>query len=423
MVKILINSILRRKRTFILTILLNIISVMLIAITIYIYSDNNYCMSKADKVLANGIKGTGLYVINTTMNEPDFDLKVEEFKKKVANIHGVEGVADFDSAGGILTGVPKLREVQDKYISQELMKDIRKDSVYGIVTAGNPLPICNAPLQSGEYKESEDKYVVYLYLGNNLSEIPVGTEYHFSGAIGTDHELNVTYIVQGVFEKGAVFIDQRLLSQTYDLLSEECAYNLDNMVIAQTYPSRSNWFFYTVNGESSVEVVNDEIGKLAKETGWPMITASASEIMRGRQEKTMEVSKMVIDLLIIVVLSNIIILSCLSVSSILGNKSEYGILQANGYGSYQLSLIIVIENTIKFVIATVLGCFVAKKVISLYAFWDIGTMEYVFNDIFMNYVLWKVLLIMVVLIVISSVIPVIVINRLKPVDLIGGNET
>ena len=109
-------------------------------------------MSKADKVLANGIKGTGLYVINTTMNEPDFDLKVEEFKKKVANIHGVEGVADFDSAGGILTGVPKLREVQDKYISQELVKDIPRDSVYGIVVAGNALPICNAPLQSGEYK-------------------------------------------------------------------------------------------------------------------------------------------------------------------------------------------------------------------------------------------------------------------------------
>ena len=271
--------------------------------------------------------------------------------------------------------------------------------------------------------ESEDKYVTYLYLGNNLSEIPVGTEYHFSGAIGTDHELNVTYIVQGVFEKGAVFIDPRLLSQTYDLLSEECAYNLDNMVIAQSDSSRSNWFFYTVNDESSVEVVNDEIGELAKETGWPVITASASEIMRGRQEKTMEVSRMVIDLLIIVVLSNIIILSCLSVSSILGNKSEYGILQANGYGSYQLSLIIVIENAVKFAIATVLGCFMAKKVISLYAFWDIETMEYVFNDIFMNYVLWKVLLIMAVLIVVSSVVPVIVINRLKPVELIGGNET
>lgn len=421
--KILINTILRRKRTFILTILLNIISVMLIAITLYIYSDNNYCISKADKVLANGIKGTGVYVINTTMDEQDFDLKAEEFKNKVAEIRGVEGVADFKSAGEILTGVPKLREVQDKYINQELVKDMKRDSVYGIITSGNPLSICNAPLQKGEFKESNDKYVVYLYLGNNLSEIPVGTEYHFSAGIGTDHELNVTYIVQGVFEKGAVFIDSRLLTETYDLLSEECAYNLDNMVLAQSSSSMINHFFYTVNGESSVEKVNDEIGELAKETGWPMITASAAEILRRRQEKTMEVSRMVIDLLIIVVFANIIILTCLSVSSILGNKSEYGILQANGYSSLKLSMIIVIENAIKFIIATYLGCFAAKIVISLYGFWDSKSMEYLFNDIFINYVLWKVLIIMAALIVISSVIPVMVIKRMKPVNLIGGNET
>lgn len=112
---------------------------------------------------------------------------------------------------------------------------------------------------------------------------------------------------------------------------------------------------------------------------------------------------------------------CMQVLLILNNLSEYGILCANGYRIKDISYMLLIENFIKTAIAYFVSVYLSSKII-LYSFSTYADVQYVFNDIFYNYVIIKVGVISVLIAIVSSIIPIFVLRKYKVVNLIGGNN-
>jgi ABC-type antimicrobial peptide transport system permease subunit len=107
-----------------------------------------------------------------------------------------------------------------------------------------------------------------------------------------------------------------------------------------------------------------------------------------------------------------------SIIQIILKKQEYGILYANGVSKWDGIRLIAIKNVIlqgvAFLLATL---YVAKKIGKETIYYAPQQLS-----IFYQFTIWKTLLVVLLLSLISTVIPALVLNRLKLVKLLGGNE-
>lgn len=107
-----------------------------------------------------------------------------------------------------------------------------------------------------------------------------------------------------------------------------------------------------------------------------------------------------------------------SIIHIVLEKQEYGVLFANGVSRRDSAKLMALDNGVCLLVAFFVATGVAVKKVTGQIFFD--TREY-FN-IFSRMVIWRELLIVMLLIVISTVIPVVILNRIKTAELLGGNE-
>lgn len=418
MFTLLFDSIIRRMRSFFFSICLCIVSIVLFAFAVYIYEDSIYCVENADKILREGINGTG--VIGIINFSSDINENIRRFRNEVYELEEVNAIGTSIQPGYMYLDLDEISDIQSEYMD---MKDNESHSVMGIGVENTAMDLCDLQLESGEfvYDKTQEKNCIYLYLGNNLKEIPVGTEYTVE--VGTGETLEtLRFIVKGVLKKGARFINGNLFMGNGDFLSESCYTNLDSMVLALENDSNINFWMYSIKEGADFNIVEAKINEIADKYGIQIYYGRASNITNERIAATKELNSAIIKLLGIVLLVSIVIMVCVQITVIFNNASEYGILYANGYSMRQLCVMQVIENALKMAISLIAAIFIAKKLL-LFSFFGMSDLTSVFYDIYYNYVINKMIAVSILIVIFASIVPVIVLRRYKPIELIGGNDT
>lgn len=414
MLSILVNSILRRKKSVFYTILLCIISVILIYFAVYVYKDNIYCQETIDQLLAGGISQTGLM----NCENPGFDEEYEIFMKEVFQLDEIEGVGAIQMPTIGYWGLYDILDIQLNYFTPipTFQKYIDNGCIYCANVENTHIKSLNLELESGELISdiNQPRNVFYLYLGHNLRNIPIGTEYDIGD--------NTKLVVKGVLKEGSRLLNRDVLKSDTGFYSEYCYYSLDNYVVVVTTRSNSGlWYFQYKDGVEFQEA-KEQIEILAEKHGYNYVFGNGKKIIEEKINATRELNKTILDLLVIALIVCISIMACMQVMMIINNLSEYGILCANGYNIGTICRILILENTLKMVVAYLAGTWISSKLIS-YAFVRIDMIQPVFHEIFWGSSIYLVALCSVGIIIISSIVPVVMMSRYKVVDLIGGNDT
>lgn len=413
MFTLLFDSIIRRMKSFCFSICLCIVSIVLFAFAIYIYEDSIYCVNNADKILCEGIDGTGVIGI---VNYLDLNEEIRRFRNEVYELEEVNAIGTSLQPGYLYWGLDEISDIQSEYID---MEDNESQSVMGIFVENTALRLCDLQMENGEIVDDKtpEENCTYLYLGNNLKDIPVGTEYTVE--VGTE---TLRFVVKGILKKGAKFISGNLFMKTGDFLAESCYTNLDSMVLASGNDSNINLWMYSINEGTDFDIVETKINDIADKYGVRIYYGRASDITNERMKATKELNNAIIKLLGIVLLVSIVIMVCVQITAIFNNASEYGILYANGYSMRQLCAMQFFENVIKMTVSLIAAIFIAKKLL-LFSFARMSDLTTVFYDIYYNYVIAKMIAVSILIVVLASIIPVIVLGKYKPIELIGGNDT
>ncbi len=416
MLIILFDSIIRRIKSVLWTIVLCAISIVLIYFAVYIYKDNVYCKENADKLLSGGINNTGLLsCINGLEND-----SLDTFRNELYGLEEIEGIGATQMPGPGYFGLEDIYKIQSKYMA-DLYDNGSKDWMYCTNIENTFINALNIELESGEFVSdiNQPDNVTYIYLGYNLRDIPVGTEYNISTRNG---EISIKLIVKGVLKKDSRMINGDMFSNTDGFYSETCFTQLDNVVVAVLNHSSSDLWLFQYNENTDFETSKKKIEEVAEKYGIDVMVGNLSNIVEEKENTTKELNRTIIDLLVIAMIVSISIMICMQIMLIINNLSEYGILCANGFSIKDICIMLVLENIIKIAIAFIVGTFASWKLI-LFSFAGIEEMMPVFNDIFFEYSILHVGLCSLGIILISSVIPVIMMSRYKVVDLIGGNNT
>ena len=415
MIRLLFDSIIRRMKSFFFTVFLCVISLVLFALALYIYEDSKYCVENADKILNGGINKTGvLSLVNF------IEIGEENIVKFRHEVYGLEEITTIGTAmqpGYIYSMLGELSQIQSKFIP---MINNDSESVEGIIIDNTLIDLCDIKLESGEwiYDEEQDSLCTYLYLGHNLKEVSVGTQYDITLKNG----LEIRLIVKGILEKGARFINPDIFSGNDDLLSDTCYTTMDNLVLAVDNTILNNYWLYGINDSTDFYDTELKIESIADKYGINLYYGKASGIIKERQIATQKENDMIIKLLVVITIVCLIIMICMQVTSILNNLSEYGILYANGYGIRKLCGMLIWENVIKMGVALIISLIIAKKLI-IRSFFGMSTMLEVYNDIYNNTVIYQMMGICVLIVILASIVPVFVLSTYKPIELIGGNDT
>lgn len=418
MFTLLFDSIIRRMKSFCFSICLCIVSIVLFAFAVYIYEDSIYCVNNADKILREGIDGIG--VIGIANFSSDLNEEIRRFRNEVYELEEVNAIGTSTQPGYMYLELDELSNIQSEYID---MEDNESQSVMGIFVENTALNLCDLQIESGEiiYDKAPEENYTYLYLGNDLKDIPVGTEYTVE--IGTGENLKtLRFVVKGILKKGARFINGNLFVENGDFLAESCYTNLDSLVLASENDSNMNFWMYGINEDTDFDIVEAKINDIADKYGVQIYYGRASDITNERIKATKELNNAIIKLLGIVLLVSIVIMICVQITAIFNNASEYGILYANGYSMRQLCAMQFLENVIKMTVSLIAAIFIAKKLL-LFSFSGMSDLTTVFYDIYYNYVIAKMIAVSILIVVLASIIPVIVLGKYKPIELIGGNDT
>lgn len=412
LIRLVFDSISRRMKSFWFTIILCTISLILFAFAVYIYEESQYCEKNSEKILSSGINGTGnLVLINTK-----FDEITRDFRKEVYDLKEVTAIGVAAEPNYIFFGLKELSQIQSKFIDLEN----GTESPFGILMENTAVELCRMKLEQGEfiYDKNQDEYLTYLYLGYNLKEIPIGTEYN----VMLGKQINLKFIVKGILAKDTRIIDSTVFYGTDAFLTDICYTTMDNLILAICNNSMQSDWLYSIQKDADFESVENKIIDIADKYDLKVYYGRGKDIFDSRKLATKDLNDTILQLFGLITIVCVIVMICMQITVILNNLSEYGILYANGYGISHLCFMQIIENVIKSIFAFIVAEVIARRLLLL-SFAGTKSIAEVCNDIYNHHIIYRMAAISFLIVVISSIVPVIVLKKYKPIELIGGNNT
>lgn len=268
------------------------------------------------------------------------------------------------------------------------------------------------PPQNYDLDKYELIYLGYKYKG----KVEVGT------VIESENKYyKKDYLIAGVLKNGTELPDNTLnLLDTSDVFS---AVPADYMVLSVSRMDDIGGFVYFDLEEGvAFDDARAQLQEMAKENDLEINIASLGAKMQLLDESLKPIRKYMLEIIVTVGLTVCIVVTCYQTMSIIARKSEYGILYANGATSRDLFSIILLENLVKFLVAFMimfpLLLFAAKLVFAY------NQVTYtVLKQIIWTKVIWKTGIIGIVIMLVSSLLPIHTLRTYTPVALIGGNDT
>lgn len=399
----------------VIVVLLQVIVFVLIGQVLIEYNKQKYVLDKCESILSAPAEKC------EAIDFGDADLpeeKIIEFVKEVYQIEGLLAVG-FKCSGvqGITNTIfnGRLGEIQssnpDKpYI--EVDSGLRTREIQASL-----LPYYNFNyVDKMEIPNEQPIDTVYLVLGNAYKDIPVGSEY--VEVLGDDFEAH--FVVAGILEKGEEFVETKLV-EPQEIEIRNCDYEIFIMFPMEDYQYSIPYVSYAVDENHAVEEIHNEIIRIADKYG-----IAREDISFLNAEKSLKISNepmnyvvgMILDIAIIITVATVLVSICIQTVTIIDSMNMYGIMYANGARRKDVEIMIILENLVKTILA----------IITAYAFarWYYGmsfdesvtftTELTVLNGVVIYHVIGIALLIMAV----STIVPLIIINRNTPSKLIRG---
>ncbi len=249
-----------------------------------------------------------------------------------------------------------------------------------------------------------------ILVGYDLREAyPIG--YSF-----TDEITEVEYVVTDILQEDSRWFEERLQYGEFSVDLDSCL-----VVDGDTRMKRGDdimigtaIFTYVKEPEADEHQVEESMIALAKECGLDLYNAhSIKEILEDNKQTVFEEPIEYYLIVIMLILALIVVIVC-SVINVFMRKKSIGIMYAVGYSMRDVKAMVLLENIIKIGIAFAVS----------YAYWSVNEIQ-LFGGLdisVLRYMLPKLLICTLILIWISSILPIHQISKMYPATLIGGKE-
>lgn len=412
--KLATDSMVLHLRELLGSILLFMFALLVVALILLMNELNTNLRRKLEQTFQGGCSRVGYIKLQNAA----FDSAVPEFGE------GAEAISEFllsqDCVRAAGTWVMRtstedcmklLKEVQQDHVISEMVMVWDGVEVFHVMDSA--WEMMNLELYEGTPPDQYDlEEYNPLYLGYEYRNlVSVGD------VLGTTG--NGTYIVAGILQKGSLMPTNLENLQEFTISS---AYSLDYGVL-QIVPNETNVYYY-FSLEDGYEFIEAQrmIQQAAEKQGWLVSIGSRDARLSLIDEYLKPVNRYVWQMLLVVGLTACLVAACYQTMSIINRKSEYGILYANGASTRDLIGMILIENLVKLLISLILlmplFVLLAQRVF-IFFYGD----RYMLQWMIWSQVSWKVLLVGLGMMLLSSILPVYTLTRYSPVELIGGNIT
>ena len=392
------ESIMCHREKSIFEIIVIIVVTLLLAFSFTLWFAENYSYSSIDHLLRNGISNTGVVRI-LDMDNTNFDAGQTLLNTLVAQ-------DEICSAGrvslGATTGLDELFQLRDG--NNEL-----------IYISSTAFDLCKIDIREGKSPDElnidfNDKkvnvYLGYDYINHiNLND----TFYDDNG---------VSYKVIGFFEKGSKFLNQGVGLQI-DTQRFDYAVSLDTSIVVVEECLSSDTFIFSFNAGSSFEDVKDIIRNAAKNAGYVVSIQELKDIYKLSNSEY-EVMKVYVGrILVVVLLSSILVISCTQIENVLSSKRKNGIFYALGYSQESIGLSILIEAVIKFLVSIIFSLPLSYLWSKIWL--ETGEQISLLNELYFLKIMPITIAIVLISILIAISIPIFIFVRYTPVDLLRGD--
>lgn len=422
MVKLIIKNILNRKWSFLVTIFINIVALSMISMSVYIYENTTYCETVIDKTMRYDTDNMGIIALNDTEIEEGYayDDYFEIGKSIVSELMEKDKII---SAGGYDICGPAFDDSDIALFQHELLGDDEEGLNYYSMDAGI-IDMFNIEFTEGEMDKSldtSDEFTEYLYLGEGYREkYKVGDVVEWSAG----KDIHLKMIVKGFFSENGRVVDPNIISTRGSFTTDKCYINLkaSDVIMVRNTAKDGAVCFVIWDEEYSYDEIQDEINSVSAKYGKAAHLVKLSEIIDEKVQAGNEISGYIMDVLWIILVTAIIMVTCIQITNILNNTSQYGIMYANGFSTGNIMAMLVVETFLNTVISGALSIVFVKKLIS-FIFLSVKDESEVIDYIFKEYVIGADMLSAFIISIIAIAVPMIIIYRMKPVQLIGGEDT
>jgi len=411
-----IDFIQKRKLRFIFEIILLVLTFSFLGYSIYLNATRKYYRYSLEESVNKKLNRIGFVRIIPGNYDADCS---ELFYEKIKDIHGIEAASQVSAEEYSGTFWSEL-----VYLENNLNQEEDIDNTFFEVYNVQPdfLLINDIFLEKGElisYEEIKQKGNKWsgIYLENDLSEIPVGTTYYYENGYCCE--------VLGILKKGSTCIDERIISGSISAEDIGIA-DLDKISIMISTPIQYD-FFFSLNDEGSYEEVKNNIFSVAEEMGLVIKVGNIESVVEAGEKECSVYSTFFMKCFFIVSVVTICCISAFQIIAVSDNYEEFGVLTACGISTSKLVLTEVIQMLLKYLLAIsiVSILFVYEIVLPSAALPrnEYSEFKKITGYIIKHYVLIRLICITMVVMILSTIIPIMVIRLKKPVDILRGRNT
>ncbi len=356
-----------------------------------------------DDILASGIEDKGFI--------HSYELQTEENINSIKELECIEYIVGYYTGGTDYDWCPEIINIQrqnkDEFTNETYyfyMNDNDGEEGYWPVTCitKGMMEIVELEFQAGGIVREEDREqgVFYVYLGSDYKDIEVGSRFYVEDWDGY-------IVVAGIIKEGEEFLHENILN----LLNENsvASYNTDCMVFLETIANVEDKMLFKVKDGYTIEYAIEEINKLYDDSGLHNRIYSLEDELVKNEKNYHKLNMVNRELLFVLLLTVVVVQTCVCISNFISKKRDYGILYSNGINNKDMINILIVQNIILFslcaVISIAIGSFFLENI-------NLLEMKYI------KHVLLKVGAVVFTMLVVSIIIPSIYISKHKTVDLI-----
>lgn len=416
MLYLILDNIARKRGVFWGMVLLNAIALAAVGVACFIGVLNIYNSKSADKALSGGIYQSGSVEWTPKDDNADWsNEKLADFFRTLTAADEIAAVGSFGYYVGDKLYWAPLVEAENK------LESTRPDLLSGeceFLSMNFTLPaFCGLEIAEGiGFEEAEklaDDITDIVYLGANLTEVPIGSVYEVE-----DEEGNVffRYYVAGILKENSYWVQTGFASEsggdflpTYDMVC------LDNMFVELDNKGVSFGAYYSPAPGYTLADADEAIDRVSEQYGLTAVTEVLADAIYDRDSFNREIISYSAGIALIVILTSITIMVCMHLSTFVLRSREYGVLYANGYKRKNLITIAVGENLIRGIVSLFFAAAPLYFFICQIAVYDWSDAK---KKIFWGGTVPFMVLVMLLIVLFCSLVPVVTFLRKRPAELL-----
>lgn len=336
------------------------------------------------------------------------NLKIDDFLDDISDEPEIASIGSFSTAGCI--PIPELYEIQKKGGANSGVYLTMTDVTKSAIDMFNLEVIEGTPCSEVKFEDG----INYLYLG-----------YGYKGLVepGTIYEIETyKFKVAGILDEKQVFLDGDFVSGI-SIAGYSVTHDMKYEILCFSDSAFTSGYWLCANEGYDIEQAIDKVYEVAEKHDvdqWIRYT-TLNDTYEMANEEWVFIKNIISKLIIIVCTSCILMLICTHILDLLHQMRNYGIMYANGFSMTDIYKIITLKN-----IAISIFAFLISIIITILAvnvvFKGYENMNDVFNRIIINISVPLALAVISVITVFVTLFSILILRKLSPLRMIGGQN-